>query len=201
MEPPLPWWHLHRLQELGSIWQQQQHHTTLAHRHQQHRVQEVANTAWHMGTAGNSPSRAQGSLHGLGGVLLSPRCCGLLRASHEERSQSSEVLWSIQRGVPEGRGGRWSHSSSWLLLTPLPCRTCASAAPEGPSSSPAQPPSSRGLWPRSSCLWTGIEPCVAPTGKSVTSPLGHPMEVLVEGLMQTHVVQGPHARLALLLLN
>lgn len=73
---------------------------------------------------------------------------------------------------------------------PLPCRTCASAAPGAPSSSPARPPSSRGLWPRSSCSWTGIEPCVAPTGTAVTSPLAHPTEVLGKGSMSTLVVQG-----------
>lgn len=34
----------------------QPHHRALAHGHRRHRVQEMANTAWHMGKAGNSPS-------------------------------------------------------------------------------------------------------------------------------------------------
>lgn len=86
---------------------------------------------------------------------------------------------------------------------PLPCRTCASAAPGAPSSSPARPPSSRGLWPRSSCSWTGIEPCVAPTGTAVTSPLAHPTEVLVKDQCQPLLSKAPgaQARFSLLILN
>lgn len=36
----------------------------------------------------------------------------------------------------------------------------------GRSSSRAQPPSSKGLWPRSSCLWMETGPCADPTGNS-----------------------------------
>lgn len=82
-------------------------------------------------------------------------------------SQSSEGPWSIHGGVNGGVNDALKTSPLLLLpLMPLPllCRTCESGARGGQSFSHARPPSSKGLWPRSSCLWMGTGPCVDPTG-------------------------------------
>lgn len=176
VEPPLPWCHLHRLQELGRAWQQQQQQHTEPTDTEFRRCQTQPGT----GTEQETP-QAQPLVRcvPLGESFISPSLWPPLKDIPVGKGYISLHIPTPQRGCGAPRGGfleGWVVLSHQLLAPahplPLPCRTCGSAAPGARSSSPARPPSSRGLWPRSSCLWTGIEPCVAPTGKSGTSPLG-----------------------------
>ena len=125
-----------------------------------------------------------------GKLLYLPMAVVSSELAMKSLSHSLEGLWSICRGIDEGANNALKTSPS-LPLTPPPllCRTCESGAQEGQSFSRAQPPSSKGLWRRSSCLWTGTGLCADPTGNHWCLLLPTPWRCWSKDQQWTHVVQ------------